>query len=264
MHFITILSQICTIIFFCWPVWLLISIILRYRYLKRIVENYLAIMDASLLHLETNKEPNISDFQWLVEQEQKLQREENKAAANSAILSLWLARFHTLHHQLKHFFGVEAAKGATNYVEFLRDFIEYHRLVGVRALTHEQYVKFKHKHLRMRKELTAHLEYCRTSTETLPYIGILGTVLGFLLSLDGIMAASETNWSGLVLAMSSTAVALGCILWIKLNHERIVVPKYVQFESSLQVIEDYQDNHSLDQNNDHLTLHEFAAVLEEA
>jgi hypothetical protein len=72
-------------------------------------------------------------------------------------------------------------------------------------------------------------------------MGILGTVLGFFFS-PAIFVPGATisvTIGGLVVALTSTAAALACILAIKLGYENRVVPKVIEFEQSLQVLDDY-------------------------
>jgi hypothetical protein len=42
-----------------------------------------------------------------------------------------------------------------------------------------------------------------------------------------------------VVALTSTAAALACILVIKMGYENRIVPKAIEFEQSLQVLDDY-------------------------
>jgi biopolymer transport protein ExbB/TolQ len=103
----------------------------------------------------------------------------------------------------------------------------------------DYYIKFKRKNLELQKSVLPHMEFCRTSTETLPYIGLLGTVLGFLLTPDIIRETFASGTGGLFLALSSTAAALFFVILIKLFFESRVVPQYLQFEEALQAIESY-------------------------
>lgn len=107
----------------------------------------------------------------------------------------------------------------------------------------DYFIKFKRKNLEMQRQIIPQVEFCRTSIETLPFLGILGTVLGFLLTPDLFTESFAGTTSGLVLALSSTAAALFCTIFIKLFYESKILPQYVQFENALQAIESYGDRH---------------------
>jgi hypothetical protein len=125
------------------------------------------------------------------------------------------------------------------------EFEDYLTIIGEGATEHERYIRFKRKNFKMHQALIQDVEYCRTGIETLPYLGILGTVLGFFFS-PAVFAPTATTGStpvvtvgGLVLALSSTAVALACLIVIKVFYENRIIPQFIEFENSLQVIDDY-------------------------
>lgn len=72
----------------------------------------------------------------------------------------------------------------------------------------------------------------------------MGTVLGFLVSSFAADSTSALTLSGLTLALSSTAIALLCIVVIKVGWEYKVIPSFLEFESALQLIEDYARKYS--------------------
>lgn len=123
----------------------------------------------------------------------------------------------------------------------LDNFNDYRAVLRDSVGESDYYIKFKRKNLELQKSVLPYMEFCRTSTETLPYFGLLGTVLGFLLTPDIIRETFASGTGGLFLALSSTAAALFFVIFIKLFFESRVVPKYLQFEAGLDAIESYAE-----------------------
>jgi hypothetical protein len=124
----------------------------------------------------------------------------------------------------------------------LRDeYDDYLAIVRHGIAESERFMRLKRKNLTMQQSVTTDVEFCRTYTEILPYLGILGTVLGFFFSpaifLPG--ATVSVTIGGLVVALTSTAAALACILLVKMGYENRIIPKVIEFEQSLQVLDDY-------------------------
>jgi len=131
-------------------------------------------------------------------------------------------------------------------IEIINLFNDYRSIIENSTGTNDAFIKFKRKNLEMQKPLIAELESCRTITEALPFVGILGTVIGLIISnnLSDITLSSFTNVTeGLTLALFSTGAALLAIIIIKLGFERSVIPQYIHFENTLQAIEDYGRNY---------------------
>lgn len=128
-------------------------------------------------------------------------------------------------------FSYETKKIVENFRKFIK------MLQG--KMDHEHFLKVKRQNLRMVQELTSYIELCRTFTEVLPYIGILGTVLGFLLTTDLFNGTLENSITGLTLALSSTALALFFAIIIKVLFEARIIPQYMHFENVLQALENH-------------------------
>ncbi|MEZ4710932.1 MAG: hypothetical protein R3A44_27285 [Caldilineaceae bacterium] len=117
------------------------------------------------------------------------------------------------------------------------------RILDSGACERERWLTFRRLNRQLQHELVELLEQSRTQTEALPFIGIMGTLLGFGTSITGLGSAadaglfSNTGFWGLILAMSSTLVALSYVVWIKLGYEARAIPKYIEFEALLQVLE---------------------------
>lgn len=107
------------------------------------------------------------------------------------------------------------------------------------------FIKFKRKNLAMLKNVVPHIEFCRTWTESLPFIGILGTVLGFLLTPGMMDGGFNMTTSGLVLALASTATALCFAIIVKIGFESNATSRYLHFESTLQALESYGERHGV-------------------
>jgi hypothetical protein len=121
------------------------------------------------------------------------------------------------------------------------EFEDYLDIIRHGPSERERYMRLKRKNLTMHQVVIEDVEFCRTYTEMLPYMGILGTVLGFFFSpavfLPG--ASVSVTIGGLVVALTSTAASLFCILVIKLGYENRIIPKAIEFEHSLHVVDDY-------------------------
>lgn len=120
-----------------------------------------------------------------------------------------------------------------------QDFRDYLTVIQNGVTESEQFITLKTRNFRMHQDVLKDIELCRNLVETLPYLGILGTVLGFLVSSFAADSTSALTLSGLTLALSSTAIALLCIVVIKVGWEYKVIPSFLEFESALQLIEDY-------------------------
>lgn len=220
---IYIITLVVTIIFIIAPLWLTAAVIYRYNRVERATVNYTAMLRAVMAHLEGRErslpplpmseaqpEPNESKFPWLT----KLQ-----TFFRSRVLpEEWLA-------DLK-----------------LRDeFEDYLTIVQHGNSERERFMRLKRKNLTMQQSIIEDVEFCRTYTEMLPYMGILGTVLGFFFS-PAIFTPGVTigvTIGGLVVALTSTGAALFCIILLKMGYENRIIPKAIEFEQSLQVIDDY-------------------------
>jgi len=128
-------------------------------------------------------------------------------------------------------FSYETKKTVDNFRRFI-NMLQVNR-------DHEHFIKVKRQNLRMTQELTGYIELCRTFTEVLPYIGILGTVLGFLLTTDIFNGTLENAITGLTLALSSTALALFFAIIIKVLFESRIIPQYMHFDNILQALESH-------------------------
>lgn len=166
--------------------------------------------------------------------------------------ALIMARYHSLQALIQN--HIEITDAILTYIEYDREpdpenkavfdsFSDYRAVLRDSSGEDDYFIKFKRKNLEMQKVITPRMEFCRTSVETLPFLGLLGTVLGFLMTPDMFAASFSATTSGLVLALSSTATALFFAILIKLVYESRIVPLYVQFENALQAIESYGDRH---------------------
>ena len=115
----------------------------------------------------------------------------------------------------------------------------------IRDRTDEQarFLKFKRKAVDITHELSDKLERCRSLTETLPLMGIFGTVFGFLLSSGVLSGQHQPSVGGLGMALLTTLFALGFTIWIKVWYESDVVPLYFRLETNLQALEVYVDRY---------------------
>ena len=113
----------------------------------------------------------------------------------------------------------------------------------------DEWITFKRVNQQFQSGLVTLLESNRTKTETLPFIGILGTLMGFLLALGDIGGSAATTSGllsvagvgGLFLAVLSTMIALSCVVFLKLRYEAKIVPQYLEFEELLGVLESFAE-----------------------
>ena len=218
------LSTLVLVVFLAAPVLLTLSVISRYRLLNAALRTYAELMDAVILRIEQDRDPNIREIAA------RLDNANGDAPAPAPQARRWWRTPRRVQPDRQRLLDIATG---------LRDYLT---VVRAGETERERWITFRRKNLQMQRELSAHVEFCRTTTETLPYVGILGTLLGLLLSLDDLgasLAAGGTDWSGLIIAMSSTAVALTCLLIIKLLFERYTIPRYVQLEETLRAVEAY-------------------------
>jgi hypothetical protein len=205
------ITALVTIIFIIAPVWLTIAVIYRYNKVERTVVYYTAMLRVLMAYLEGRqrpipplpapKEPESSQSRW------------------NRLLSFF--RRTTLPEE-----WLDDLKLRDEYDDYLA-------IVRHGVAESERYMRLKRKNLTMQQSVTTDIEFCRTYTETLPYMGILGTVLGFFFS-PAIFVPGATvsvTIGGLVVALTSTAVKMG--------YENRIIPKAIEFEQSLQVLDDY-------------------------
>lgn len=217
------LSLLTSIIFVAVPILLTISIIHRYRQVERMTGAYTATLRALVSYLERGQRPEPSV---------------NGVPPPPPKKEWWETLFGYLHPSPAPPTPVEA-------YNILDDFEDYLTVIREGNTEGERFMRFKRKSLKMRQDVERDIEYCRTYTETLPYLGILGTVLGFFFSPAvfggdaGMASPPAITIGGLVLALSSTAAALACIIVIKLFFENAIIPKYLAFEQALVALDDY-------------------------
>ncbi|RIK41988.1 MAG: hypothetical protein DCC55_10270 [Chloroflexi bacterium] len=217
------LALLTSIIFVAIPVLLTASIIHRYRQLERMTGAYTATLRALIAYLERGQRPEPGV---------------NGVRPPPPKQDWWEAL-------LGYFRPATVAPSPVEEYNILDDFEDYLAVLRGGNTEGERYMRFKRKSLKMRQDVERDVEYCRTYTETLPYLGILGTVLGFFFSpavFGGVAGAASPptiTIGGLVLALSSTAAALACIIVIKLFYENAIIPKYLAFEQALLALDDY-------------------------
>jgi hypothetical protein len=217
-----VLSVVTSLVFVIAPIGLAAAIIQRYRRVEQIVSAYTVTLRAVVGYIERGQrlEPNAADLTPL-------------PPAGPA----WLER-------IRHWLWPRAAPALPDY-RAVDDFADYLTILREGQSEGERYIRFKRKSLKMRQDVDREVEYCRTYTESLPYLGILGTVLGFFFSpavFGGSVEPGGTPAStigGLVLALTSTATALICILLIKLGFENSIMSQVLAFEQALQALDDY-------------------------
>jgi hypothetical protein len=217
------ITLLVTIVFIIAPLWLAISVIYRYNRVERAVVYYTAMLRAVMGHLEGRQRtvpplPAPEPLPEAVEDQPTLATKVRSFFRSRIVPEAWLS-------DLK-----------------LRDeFEDYLAIVRHGPSERERYMRLKRKNLTMQQGVTEDVEFCRTYTEMLPYMGILGTVLGFFFSPAIFMpdATISVTIGGLVVALTSTAAALLCILIIKLGYENRVIPKAIEFEQTIYVIDDY-------------------------
>ena len=223
-----LLSTAVLVTFLAAPVLLTVSVVGRYRMLSAAIQTYAELMDAVILRIEQNRDPDVGEIAA------RLGSASDGETPASPARRWWRT-------------GRRVQPSRQRLLDIATGLRDYLTVVRAGESERERWITFRRKNLQMQRELSAHVEFCRTTTETLPYVGILGTLLGLLLSLDDLGAsptvaglpAAGADWSGLIIAMSSTAVALSCLLVIKLLFERHVVPRYVQLEETLRAVEAY-------------------------
>jgi hypothetical protein len=217
------LSLLTSIIFVAVPILLTISIIHRYRQVERMTGAYTATLRALVSYLERGQrpEPSINGTP--------------PTPRKAEWWETWLGYLRPPPPQ----------PSPVDEYNILDDFEDYLTVIREGNTEGERFMRFKRKSLKMRNDIERDIEYCRTYTETLPYLGILGTVLGFFFSpavfggAAGMASPPTITIGGLVLALSSTAAALACIIVIKLFFENAIIPKYLAFEQALEALDDY-------------------------
>lgn len=216
-----IITLVVTVLFIIAPLWLTLSVIYRYNRVERAVVNYTAMLRAVMAHLEGRKRAM-----------PPMPTPEPSPTENK--MTLWT--------RIRSFFRSRILPEEWLGDLKLRDeFEDYLTIVGHGPSERERYMRLKRKNLTMQQGVTEDVEYCRTYTEMLPYMGILGTVLGFFFSPAIFMpgATISVTIGGLVVALTSTGAALFCILLIKMGYENRIIPKAIEFEQTLSVIDDY-------------------------
>jgi biopolymer transport protein ExbB/TolQ len=214
----TILS---TIIFIVAPFWLTVTVIYRYNRAERAIVNFTAMLRAIMAYLERRQRPDLP----LPAPQAEQAKHTNQPFAK--ILAFFRSRI--------------LPEEWLNDLKLRDEYEDYLAIVRYGPSERERYIRLKRKNLSMQQSITEDLEYCRTYTELLPYMGILGTVLGFLFS-PAIFtpgASASLTVGGLVVALTSTCAALFCLIVVKMGYENRIIPKAIEFEKSLQVIEDY-------------------------
>jgi hypothetical protein len=214
----SVITFLITILFIVAPVWLTIAVIYRYNKVERAVVHYTAMLRVVMAYLE-GRQRTVPPLPAPEEPQ-----------TQPSIVDKMLA-----------FFYKRAPDEWLDNLKLRDEYDDYLAIVRHGIAESERYMRLKRKNLTMQQSVTADVEFCRTYTEILPYMGILGTVLGFFFSpaifLPG--ATVSVTIGGLVVALTSTAAALACILVIKMGYENRVIPKAIEFEQSLQVLEDY-------------------------
>jgi hypothetical protein len=217
------LSLLTSIIFVAVPILLTISITHRYRQVERMTGVYTATLRALVAYLERGQRPEPSI---------------NGTQPSPPRTEWW----ETL---LRYLRPPAPPPSPVDEYNILDDFEDYLTVIREGNTEGERFMRFKRKSLKMRSDIERDIEYCRTYTETLPYLGILGTVLGFFFSpavfgeATGMASPPTITIGGLVLALSSTAAALACIIMVKLFFENAIIPQYLAFEQALVALDDY-------------------------
>jgi hypothetical protein len=219
------LAYLITVVFIVLPIALSVAIIHRYRQVERTTDHYAATIRALIAYLERGQRPDPTE-----------QVNNPRPAPQRSGLLASLVRFWR---------GTPPMPTLVHTYNLADDFEDYLSVIREGATENERFIRFKRKNFKMHQVLIRDIEYCRTSVETLPYLGILGTVLGFFFSpaiftpTASTASAPVATVGGLVLALASTAVALICLILIKIFYENRIVPKFIEFEQSLQVLDDY-------------------------
>jgi hypothetical protein len=224
MSTISLVAVLVTIIFIIAPFWLTISVIYRYNRVERAVVNYTAMLRAVMAYLEGRQRP-------APPLPAPTQPEPTQAKSKIPLPAKLMAFFRSR----------ILPEEWLNDLKMRDEFEDYLDIIRHGTSERERFMRLKRKNLTMQQGVTVDVEFCRTYTEMLPYMGILGTVLGFFFSpaifLPG--ASVSVTIGGLVVALTSTATALFCILVLKMGYENRIIPKAIEFEQSLQVIDDY-------------------------
>jgi hypothetical protein len=217
------ITLIVTIIFIIAPLWLTVAVIYRYNRIERAVVNDTAMLRTLMAHLE-GRQRSIPPLPT-----PRAEPEQPQAKPSPFT-------------QIKHFFRRRILPEEwLNDLKLRDEFEDYLAIVRHGPSERERYMRLKRKNLSMQQGVTEDVEFCRTYTEMLPYMGILGTVLGFFFS-PAIFSPGATisvTIGGLVVALTSTAAALFCIIVLKMGYENRVIPKVIEFEQSLLVIDDF-------------------------
>ena len=219
------LALITPIVFVATPLLLTASIIQRYRRVEWIVGAHTATLRALVAYLERGQRPDATRY---------------RHAPAGPLLAQWWDALLRSFGRTPPAPSVADAVAEYSVADELEDFLT---IVREGEAESERYIRFKRKGLKMRQDVDRDVEFCRTYTEALPYLGILGTVLGFFFS-PAVFGAGMTTpptitIGGLVLALSSTAAALTCILAVKLFYENNIIPQVLTFEHALQALDDY-------------------------
>jgi biopolymer transport protein ExbB/TolQ len=219
------LAIVITIAFVVMPVVVTISTIARYKKVESAIDQYSATVRALIVYLERGQRP--------------------KPTLTTPASALAPSQPSVLTRLLRRFRLQPQAPDVMHTYNLADEFEDYLTVIREGATENERFIRFKRKNFKMHQELIREVELCRSSVETLPYLGILGTVLGFFFS-PAVFAPAESTAGtpvvtvgGLVLALSSTAVALACLILIKVFYENRVIPQFIEFEHSLRVIEEY-------------------------
>jgi hypothetical protein len=218
--FSSLLALLVTIVFIIAPLWLTLSVIYRYHRVEWAVVKYTAMLRAVMAYLERRQRPDLPPA--------PLEAASPKSSSR-------------LFNKLLTFFRRTLPADQLSDLKLRDEFEDYLAIIRHGPSERVRYISLKRKNLTMQQSVVADVEFCRTYTEVLPYMGILGTVVGFLFSpavfLPG--APASVTIGGLVVALSSTAAALGCVLILKLGYENRIIPKTIEFDQSLEVIDDY-------------------------
>jgi hypothetical protein len=218
------LAIVITVVFVVLPIVLAIATISRYKKVESAIAQYSATVRALMVYLERGQRPD------------PLTAPAATPAQSAPGALTEILRRLRLQPQ---------APAVIHTYNLADEFEDYLTVIREGATENERFIRFKRKNFKMHQDLIREVELCRSSVETLPYLGILGTVLGFFFSPAVFAPATATAGTpvatvgGLVLALSSTAVALACLILIKTLYENRVIPQFIEFENSLQVIEAY-------------------------
>lgn len=223
---LSVIAVLTAIIFVVVPVVLTVTITVRYRKVERAIAHSAALVRVLIAYLERGELPDVEAATPAV-----TIRDSSAGAPQTSLFERLLLAVRT----------VMPTPPRVSRFRVKDDFEDYLTVIRQGENERERYIRFKRKNLSMQQTLIEDLEFCRAYTEALPYMGILGTVLGFFFS-PAVFApntANATNVGGLVLALTSTAAALACILVIKLFFENTIIPQYIEFVDALRAVDDY-------------------------